>query len=138
MADKFTAKSEINLGKGFKVTCEASGKKIIADEPVSFGGTDLGMNPIELLLSGLGACKSIISKMLAEKKGLKLDYLAVECTGGFDSKKVGLSEIETVFNIKSDASDEELEKFVTLVENNCPVNDTIKNSPKLSHKINRV
>lgn len=138
MAKEFKAKAEIDLGEGFKIECEASGKKIIVDEPVSFGGTDLGMNPIEVLLSGLGACKCVISKMLAKKKGLKLDYLAVECIGAFSSGKVGLSEIETIYHIKSDASDEELEKFMTLVDNNCPVNETLKNPLPITHKLIRV
>ena len=133
------ATAEIDLGEGYKIVCEASGKQIVVDEPVSFGGTDLGMNPLEVLLSGLGACKCVIAKMLAKKKRLQLDYLSIECTGTFDpEKKVGLSDIETVFHIKSPASDEELEKFMELVDNNCPVNDTIKNSPSLSHRLQRV
>ena len=140
MSDKtFTAKAEITLGEGFRVSCKASGKEIIADEPLNFGGTDLGMNPIEILLSGLGACKCVIAKILAKKKNLPLDYLSIECKGSFISgKKVGLSEIDSVYCIKSSASDEELEKFMQLVDDNCPVNDTIKNSPKLSHKLKRM
>ncbi|MGI5066346.1 OsmC family protein [Treponema putidum] len=138
MAKEFRTKSEIDLGEGFKVECEASGKKVIADEPLSFGGTDLGMNPIELLLSGLGACKCVTSKVIAKKNGLKLDYLAVECIGFFRPEKLGLSDIETIYHIKSDASDEELEKFMALVDDSCPVHATIKNSAPIAHKLIRV
>lgn len=135
----FVSKSEIDLNEGFKIVCQASGKQIIVDEPVSLGGTDLGMNPIEVLLSGLGACKCVIAKIIAKKKGIKLDYLSVECTGEFGSaKKVGLSEIKSVYTIKSESSQEELEKFIALVDDNCPVNDTIKNSPATSSTLNKI
>lgn len=138
MAKEFRAKTVIDLGEGFKVECEASGKKIIADEPLSFGGTDLGMNPIELLLSGLGACKCVTSKVIAKKNGLKLDYLAVECIGFFRPGTLGLSDIETIYHIKSDVSDEELEKFMALVDDSCPVHATIKNPAPIAHKLVRV
>ncbi len=130
MGKQYTAKVKMTLGEGFKAECEASGKKIIADEPISFGGTDLGMNPIELLLSGLGACKSVVTKMLAKKKRINLEYLEIECIGSFDEKKVGLADVKTIYKIKADVSKEELEKFIELVDKNCPVNDTLKNSPR--------
>ena len=99
MAKEFRTKAEIDLGEGFKVECEASGKKVIADEPLSFGGTDLGMNPIELLLSGLGACKCVTSKVIAKKNGLKLDYLAVECIGFFRPMIRQMSEGDIRVNV---------------------------------------
>lgn len=139
MGKTFSANSEIELGNGFKILCEASGKQVVVDEPVSFGGTDLGMNPIELLLSSLGACKCVIAKVLAKKKGIVLEHLSVECTGSFNrDSKAGLSEIKSVYNIKSDMSADELEKFIELVDKNCPVNCTIKNTPELSSSVKKL
>ncbi len=130
---------------GVKVNCEARGKTFVLDEPAQLGGTDEGMNPIEALLSSLGACKCIVTKMVAGKMGIPLESVSVECTGLLDPEgftganpdaKIGLSEISSVFNIKSSASKEEIEKLVEFVDVNCPVNDTIQNSPSMSHSIN--
>lgn len=139
MANNFSAKVELDLNEGYKMTCSASGKQIIADEPKNLGGTDLGFNPIELLLSALGTCKCVTAKMLAKKERINLDYINVECSGCFgDEKRKGLSQIETVFHIKSEASDEALRKLIELVDENCPVNNTLKNTPELSTRLNRM
>lgn len=45
-----------------------SGNSIVADEPVSFGGNDVGFNPNELLIASLAACTSITIKMYADHK----------------------------------------------------------------------
>ncbi|WP_024468034.1 OsmC family protein [Treponema pedis] len=140
-------KAEMDMGAGYKVVCESGGKQFILDEPKSIGGTDLGMNPLEALLNALGACKCVVAKLTAKQQGFNLDSISVECTGTFDSDgfkglnsnaKIGLSEIETVYNIKTSASQEETEKFIAFVDSHCPVNDTIGNSPKLSHKVKRL
>lgn len=48
-----------------------------ADEPAKYGGSDTGPTPYELLLAGLGACKTMTMRMYAERKGLALDRALV-------------------------------------------------------------
>ncbi|MFQ5639733.1 MAG: OsmC family protein [bacterium] len=46
----------VRTGKdGFNTEIMADGHTLIADEPVEFGGTDLGPSPYELLSASLGA-----------------------------------------------------------------------------------
>lgn len=141
----FTGKAVMDMGEGFKVSCESNGHKIILDEPESFGGTNLGMNPVEAVLNALGACKTIVTKSAAQKMRIDLEAIEVVCHGVLDpdgftgvnpNAKVGFSKIETVYNFKSSATRESLEKLVKFVESHCPVMDTIINSPEHSSTIN--
>jgi uncharacterized OsmC-like protein/pimeloyl-ACP methyl ester carboxylesterase len=52
----------------------------LADEPVSYGGTDRGMTPYGFLSAGLGACTSMTIRMYARRKGWPLDHVRVDVT----------------------------------------------------------
>jgi uncharacterized OsmC-like protein len=55
---------------GFAQEIVAGPHRMVADEPVSVGGTDTGPTPYDFLLVSLGACTSInVGCTLAEKDG---------------------------------------------------------------------
>lgn len=43
---------------------------LVADEPASLGGTDLGPNPYQFLSAGLGARTTMTIRMYARRKGI--------------------------------------------------------------------
>lgn len=133
-----------DMGTGFKVYCEARGKEILLDEPLEDGGTDEGMNPIEAVLSALGACKCIVAKAFARSQGIRLTSIRIDVEGEFDpdgylgrnpEAKVGFSHITERFYIEADNTPEEIEAYLDFMEAHCPVMDTLANPPSFARAL---
>ena len=141
----FTA--TVTAKEGLTMDCRAREFQFNLDEPDFLGGNNTGMNPVEALLSALGACKAIVARSFAEAKGFKFTDLKIELEGTLDpdgfmglnpEAKIGFSEIHTRYFFKTDESDERIKEFVDFMGHTFPVMDTICNAPKFSEEIVRL
>ncbi|MHA0858322.1 OsmC family protein [Paenibacillus sp. CMAA1364] len=138
----FTATAE--LQEGVQVKATSRDFELTIDEPKSMGGTDTGMNPVEVLLASLGACQSIVARIYAPKFGVTLDAFSVDVEGdldldGFFDKadvRSGYTDIRYTFRIKTDSPKEKVEEFVHFLESKCPVGDSLANPVNL--KLNKI
>jgi len=65
-------------GRGkFAVDIDVGAHHLIADEPGTLGGNDLGPAPHDFLLAGLGACTVMTLRMYADRKGFALEGVRV-------------------------------------------------------------
>ena len=128
-----------------QVKAKSRGFELTIDEPQDLGGTDTGMNPVEVVLCALGACQSIVARSFAGKFNIELEDFWVEIEGDLDTDgfmkqlpdvRRGYSDIRYNFHIKTDAPKEKVEEFVKFIENTCPVGDTIANPVNL--KLNQI
>lgn len=134
---KSTAKATVRkVEGGMKVEAGARGFTVVSDEPVKSGGTDAGMNPVELELAALGSCMTIAAHYLAPAKGIELRGFSIELEGDIDTDgfmglnpdaRPGFSEIRIVPHISCDAPADEAREFVEFVETRCPVSDNLSN-----------
>lgn len=140
MANVTTLKAKTVLKDNYLVEAETRGHKVIIDEPLELGGTDKGMNPVELLLSALGACQAIVARTYAKKFEIDLQDFRVELEGDldldgfFDKSDVrpGLSAVRYTFYIETSASEEKVAAYKEFIEAHCPVGDTIANPVEFS------
>ncbi len=61
----------------YRTDIVASGHRLVADEPLSVGGTDTGPNPYDYLVAALGTCTSITLRMYADRHKWPLEAIQV-------------------------------------------------------------
>lgn len=113
----------------YETLIEAGRRRMIADEPVDEGGTDLGMNPIELICSSLASCVSITLRMYADRKQINLDEVQVEVD--FDKESGGFQKNIKLFG---NLSDGDIEKLKEIAEK-CPVNKILSKSNTIKSEV---
>ncbi len=118
---------------GFAQEIHAGRHRIVADEPVSAGGTDSGLSPYDLLLAALGACTSMTVGMYARRKSWPLEEVTVhlrhskihatdcdEC----ETKEGMLDRIERDIYFAGPLTEEQRSKLLEIA-NKCPVHSTL-------------
>jgi uncharacterized OsmC-like protein len=127
------AVSELGQG-GMVVDSEVRGFKITADEPKDLGGTDQGMNPVEMLLAALGSCQCMTVRFFAAMLKIELTACRVELEGDIDlmgflsgdgAIRPGFQKIRSVVHLSARGGQEKLDELMSLVEKRCPVGDTL-------------
>lgn len=132
------ANSEISaqteIGDRYNVKAKVRNFEFLLDEEKPIGGYDLGPNPLEYILASLGACQTVVYKIIAAEKNIQLENVKIHLKGvidlrGFleldDQVKPGFQSLEYETLIVSDEDPSVIRELVEEVEKRCPVLDTI-------------
>jgi len=119
---------------GFRQDITISGKhQLVADEPVSMGGTDQGPSPYQLLSAALGACTTMTIRLYARRKGIKLSYVACDVThdkchtqecDGCDKSQVKVDVFHRNIRLDGDLSADDRAGLLAIADK-CPVHRTL-------------
>ena len=107
----------------YAVTIDASGHRILADEPPSRGGANAGPAPFDLLLAALTACTSITLSMYADHKRWDLKSLTVGVNLAGDEKD---RRIDRTLRLEGNLTEEQRSRLAEVAEHT-PVTLTLKN-----------
>ena len=101
---------------------------MVIDLPTAMEGKDSGPTALELALMGLSGCISTIFAKVAAKMRVTFEELEVELAA---EKPEGAKTVEKVhfdMKIKSDATDEKIQKCLENTVSNCPVGVLFKDA----------
>lgn len=106
----------------YRVTLtDPSGHQWFADEPTDKGGLDTAPNPVQILLSALGACTTITLEMYANHKGIKLDHVQVDLAlNPNGAPQAGQNNIERKIILKGEFTEDQHKRLLKVAEN-CPI-----------------
>ena len=123
---------ETREGK-FTQEIRAGTHRLRADEPISAGGTDVGLSPYDFLLAGLGACTSMTIRMYADLKQIPLEKVTVrlkhdkvhaqdcaEC----ETKEGKIDRIDREIELGGSLDEAQRAKLLEIA-NKCPVHRTL-------------
>ena len=100
---------------------DSSGHIWHADEPISKGGQDTAPNPVQLLLSALGACTTITLEMYAAHKNIKLTHVQVDLTlNPKGEPEAGKNNIERNITLQGEFTEDQHKRLLKVAEN-CPI-----------------
>ena len=118
---------------GFAQEVEIGSHELYADEPVSYGGTDTGATPYDLLLAALGTCTSMTIGLYARKRQWPLENITVslrhskihakDCDD-CETKEGKVDRIEREIHLDGSLTEEQRIKLMEIADK-CPVHQTL-------------
>ena len=110
------------------------------------GGSGAELCSGDMLLEALVACAGVTMKAVATSMGIALRSGKVRAEGDLDFRgtlgvakdaTVGFTDIRLVFELETDASQEQLDALLKLTERYCVVLQTLRRSPSVEARIAR-
>ena len=136
-----TLKADGTLGEG--ITCSVATGRAIAEAGLhpATGGSGMHLCSGDMLLEALAACAGVTLCSVATSIEVPLRGGSVHVEGDLDFRgtlavdreaPVGFTAIRVVFDLDTDATDEQLDTLMRLTERYCVVLQTLAHSPALS------
>lgn len=136
------------IGNFFGLGAEQSRGKtfsVEADHPQVFAAEDNAPTPVELVLSGLASCLTAGVAAVAQRRGIQLHSVKATLEADMDLQGIlgidddvrnGFGTIRVHFDIKADASDDDIKAVVAQSQKRSAVFDIITNPTSVFVSVN--
>jgi putative redox protein len=122
-----------NLPEGYQSIITNGTHSIVGDEPVKSKGTDLGLSPSELVLSGLAMCKVATVRYIARQLGWEIGEVKAELSQEVKRETDGFkTNIKVAIQIEGDISTEQKNELLKQA-NACYIHRQIMGEWNIEH-----
>ena len=120
---------------GFYNVAKARSHQFIIDEPLSYGGTDIGPTPYEYLGAALGSCTSMTLNGYARRKELDVSHVSVHVTHSrihaqdcesCENQEGKVDQFTRAITITGNITEEQRQRMLQIADL-CPVHKTLEN-----------
>lgn len=125
--------------QGFLTQLRTASHQFLADEPVSYGGTNKGPTPYDFLGAALGACTSMTLNMYARRKKLDIKSVSVNVThekihavdcDDCEKSDGQIDQFTRHISIDGDLNPAQQKRILEIADK-CPVHKTLENEIKV-------
>jgi putative redox protein len=109
--------------EGYTHDVEVEGHTLVADEPESEGGANLGPSPTRLLAAALASCTAITVELYANRKGWEVGAVEVVVDMEYGEPSIPRSFLVTV-KLPQGLSEEQHQRL-EVIAGKCPVHKVI-------------
>lgn len=122
-----------NLTEGYQSIITNGTHSIVGDEPIKSKGTDLGLAPSELVLSGLAMCKVATIRYIARMKNWEIGEVNAELSQEVKREPDGLkTNIKVAIHIEGDITQEQRDELLKQA-NACYIHRQIMGEWNIEH-----
>jgi putative redox protein len=114
---------------------------LLADEPESYGGSNMGLSPYGLLSAALGACTSMTLRMYARRKGWPLEHVKVDVThdkvhGQDAGAQTGakIDRFRRSITVEGDLGADQRRRLLQIADK-CPVHRTLERANEIETEL---
>lgn len=124
---------------GFRTDIQLGSHQVVADEPTSAGGTNLGPTPYGLLSAALAACTTMTLRMYAERKKLDFRSATVRVThdrihaadcADCETGSGRIDEFRRMLTLEGDLTHDQRQRMLEIADR-CPVHRTLHGEIKV-------
>ncbi len=108
-----------NIPQGYQSIITNGKHTIIGDEPIKSKGTDLGLDPAELVLAGLAMCKVATVRYISRKKGWDIRDVDAQLIQEVKRGKGGhlSTRVKVAIKIEGDITQEQKDELLKQADN---------------------
>ena len=122
-----------NLLQGYQSVITNGKHSIVGDEPITSKGSDLGLSPTELVLSGLAMCKVATVRFIARKNGWEIGDVNAALFQEVKRESAGFkTSIKVKISIDGNLTEEQKTELIKQADN-CYIHRMLKRDWDIEH-----